>query len=330
VIIEHDPESGQARLSFTKNGIQMGITAFGWLDRQLIRLVRAINFDDPGIGFSDRFFTRDHHRVLLADPASAMFGAPATRVGYTTGLPTELADSFTITVAGDTVDQPQAVKFAMTDTSSFAVGGEPAIIGRSAADPTVNIAQWHDGERLITIRGDLDGWRLQAIAETVHQSSDSTVHFQLKASNARVVGSLQVQPQTVVTGMLSDGWGWTVQVSLLNPADPNSGHLWWIGQPGDSIAPTETRPSLPGDQPSIDTFVEHGRTYVLASVPRSMTGAELHVDPTGLPSIVTPLHDVDAMFSAEFAAAVFLQPVPFATRIVDANGSTVASWPSTR
>lgn len=326
VIIEHDPESGQARLSFTKNGIEMGITAFGWLDRQLIRLVRSVNFDNAVIGFSDSFFTPDHRRVLLTDPASAMFGAPATRVGYTTGLPTELADSFTITVAADTVDRPQAAKFAMTNISSFAVGGEPAIIGRSAADPTVSIAQWHDGERLITMRGDLDARQLEAIAETVHQSSDSTVNFQLRASKARVVGSLQVQPQTVVSGMLSDGRGWTIQVSLRNPADPDSGYLWWIGQHLGALS--ETRPSLPGDRPAIDTFVEHGRTYVLASVPRSMTGAKLHVDPTGLPSIVTPLRDVDSMFPAEFAASVFLQPVPFAAQIVDANGVTVASWPA--
>jgi hypothetical protein len=328
VIIEHDPETGQARLSFTKNGIAMGITSFGWIDRQLIRLVRSINFDNGAIGFSDGFFTPDHRRIARADPAAAMFGVPVTRVGYTTGLPTELADSFTITVAADSVDHASALRFAMADISSLTIGGQPAIIGRAAADPTVSIAQWHDGERLITIRGDLDAERLEAVANTVHQGSDSAVQFQLAATNSGVARALQVEPQTVVSGMLSDGWPWSVELSLLSPDDPGAGYLWWIAQPGDSARPSETQPSLPGDQPRIDTLVEHGRSYVLASIPRSMAGAELHVNPTGLPSIVTPLRDIDPAFPAEFAASVFLEPVPFTAQIIDADGRTVASWPT--
>jgi hypothetical protein len=128
--------------------------------------------------------------------------------------------------------------------------------------------------------------------------------------------------------MLSDGWGWNIQVSQRNPDDPGDGYLWWIGQPGDSTAPSETRPSDPANAPRIDTFVEHGRTYVLASIPRSMDGAQLHVAPTGLASIVTRLHDVDPALPAEFAAAVFMEPVTFTARIVDANGTTVATWPT--
>ena len=94
------------------------------------------------------------------------------------------------------------------------------------------------------------------------------------------------------------------------------------------MATSETRPATPGSGPTIDTFVEHGRTYVLASIPRSMDGAELHVAPTGLPSIVTRLYDVDSTLPGEFAASVFLEPVPFTARIIDANGTTVAFWPS--
>jgi len=87
VTIEHDPPSGQARLSFTKNGQAFEITALGWLDRQLVRLVRSIDVNNSGLEFSDDFFVTDHKRVMFADPAAALFGVPVARVGYATGLP---------------------------------------------------------------------------------------------------------------------------------------------------------------------------------------------------------------------------------------------------
>ena len=329
VIFEHDPSSGQTRLSFTKDGNEMAITAFGWIDRQLVRLVRSVNIDDPVIGFSDGFFTADHKRVLLADPASALFGLPVTRVGYTTGLPAEMAEHFTITVAGDNIaDEPLVAAFALTDATKFTVGGQPAIVGQWSADPAQTTAQWHDGDRLITLQGNLDASRLEAIAQTVHESSIPEVRQQLEAGIPPTVEALRASPRTVVGGRLKDGRGWLIQVSPRNPDDPGAGYLWWIGQPGDTTTPSETRPSLPGDAPSIDTFVENGRTYVLASIPRSMDGAELHIAPTGLPSIVTRLRDVDPSLHREFAASVFMQPVPFTARILDADGEILAFWPS--
>ncbi|MEP7113788.1 MAG: hypothetical protein ABI862_11010 [Ilumatobacteraceae bacterium] len=330
VVFEHDPESRQSRLSFTKSGYSTAITAFGWLDRQLVRLARSVNIDDSTIRFSDPFFTTDHARVLRADPETALFGLPVARVGYTTGLPTALAENFTITVSGDTVvDQAQVLKFALINTVRLTVGNLPAIVGQSSADARLTIAQWRDGERLITISGNLDEARLAAIARTVHESPSLTVRRALADSpGLPIAGPLQVEPKILVSGMLSDGWGWAIGVSAMNPADAEAGYLWWIGQPGDSDLPSETRPSLPGDAPRIDTLVEHGRTYILASVPRSMSGAELRVAPTGLPSIVTKLHEVDPTLPGEFAASVFLQPVTFTARIVDADGTTVAFWPA--
>jgi hypothetical protein len=59
-----------------------------------------------------------------------------------------------------------------------------------------------------------------------------------------------------------------------------------------------------------------------------MAGAELHVAPTGFPSIVTDLSEADPALPREFAASVFLQPVPFSAWIVDADGTTVAVWPT--
>ena len=82
-------------------------------------------------------------------------------------------------------------------------------------------------------------------------------------------------------------------MSARDANDETAGYLWWIGQPGDSAAPTERRISLPGGAPTIETLVEHGRTYVLAKVPRSMDGAVLHVNPTGLASSLSPLLDIN-------------------------------------
>jgi hypothetical protein len=329
VVFEHDPASGQTRLTFTKEGYDLAITSFGWIDRQLVRLVRSVNVDDSVIRFSDGFFTSDHRRVLDADPARAMFGLPVARVGYATGLPADLADGFTITVAGDNVeDEARVTSFALTETRPINVGALPGIIGRWAADPSITVVQWHDSERLISIQGNLDARRLEALAQTVHESPTAQVRSQLEAGSPPEAPATQIAPHTVVSGMLSDGRAWGIQVSPRDPDDAGAGYLWWIAQPGDGGALSEPRPSQPGTGPTIDTFVEHGRTYVLARIPRSMDGAELHVAPTGLPSIVTRLYDVDASLPDEFAASVFLEPVPFTARIIDANGTTVAFWPT--
>ncbi|MEP7048135.1 MAG: hypothetical protein ABI949_15700 [Ilumatobacteraceae bacterium] len=327
VIVERDPASGQSRLSFVKNGVSMEITAFGWIDRQLVRLVRAVSADDDAIHFSDNFFEADHRRVLSVDPTEALYGEASSRVGYTTGMPTDLAQSFTITVGTDgKVNQSTVMKFAITEARTFTVGAGQAIIGTSAADPLVTTAQWHDGQRLITLSGTIDPQQLKAIAATVHPASNDEVRTAM-AAGAPGAAALQTQPQKVVSGMLPDGWGWSIRVSVADPDDPDAGYVWWIAQPGDSITPSETRRSAPIGKPSIDTFVEHGRTYVVAKVPRSMAGAELHVNPTGLPSTLIPFHDVDPAMADLFSADAFVEPVPFTAEILDSGGNSLSFWP---
>jgi hypothetical protein len=329
VVVEHDPPTGQSRLAFTKDGQPLEITALGWVDRQLVRLVRSVSVDDSEIRFSDRFFETDHKQVLDSDPSAALFGLPVTRVGYATGLPATLAQSFTITVGGDNIgDKSKVMKFALSNTTSFTVGDLTAVVGQSAADPTVEIAQWQDGDRLITMQGNIDAKEMEAIAATVHQSSKRSVHKQLDVSPPGNVAALQVPPKTIASGMLADGWPWRIQVSTRDSSSASDGYLWWIGQPGDSAQPTETRISLPTGKPTIETIVEHGRTYVLAKVPLSMTGAQLHVNPTGLPSTVAPLLAIDPSLADNFTATVFFEPVPFTAQIVDSSGATVVSWPT--
>lgn len=327
VVIEHDPASRQSRLSFTKDGSLLEITAFGWVDRQLIRLVRSVGIESSAIHFSNLFFTSDHHRIMDSDPASALFGEPVSRVGYSTAVPPVLAEHFTVTVAADhTTDRAAVTRFALTGVSPLTLGDRSAIVGRSSADPTMSVVQWNDGKRLITVDGNLDQDRLSAIAETIHQGSASAVRNQL--GSTRAIRDLQTPPDTIASGMLADGWAWAIQVSVApSPDNDAQGYLWWIAQPSDSIRPSEIRPSLPAGAPTIETMVEHGRTYVVAKVPRSMTGAVLHINPTGLPTSLSPLFDVDPKFADEFTAAVFDEPVPFTAQIVDGNGTTVAFWP---
>lgn len=330
VVIERDPSSRQSRVSFTKNGTAVEITAFGWLDRQLVRLVRSVSIDGSVINFSSEFFASDHRRILDADPAVALLGLPVAHVGYTTNLPPSLADRFTITVAGDNViDRATVAKYAISHTTTFAVGDHPAVVGESVADPTLSIAQWRDEEALITVSGNIDPQRLQAIAETVHRSSDDAVRKQLAdPSSINADGTTVGGPRKqIAAGRLDDGFAWAIQVSTLDTDQPAGRYVWWISRPGPPPQTTDMRLSLPSGGPTIETYVADGRTYVVAKVPRSMAGAELHVNPTGGPTIVTPFLDVDPNMPDKFAAAAFVEPVPFAVQILDSSGAAVASWP---
>ena len=326
VVVEHDPSSGQVRLSFNKEGGALEIDAFGWSDRQLLRLADSVYVRDSKIQFHDPFFVTDHKPLLYTDPSSAVFGVPVAWVGYTTAVPASLAESFTITVAA----YPQsnhnvAVRFAIADPKPINVGDRSGIVGRSAADPRMTIVQWRDGDRMITMRGNLDTARLVSIAETVHPAPDASVRQQVQP-DPPVASVLRGEPHAVGSGWL-DG-PWIVQVSAASN-DSTTWFVWWIGQPASNATPSDSRFSVPGQGPSIETLVDHGKTYVLAKVPRSMAGAKLHVNRTGLPSVELDLNDVDATLEAEFTAYAFAEPVPFTAQIVDVNGQTVVSWPST-
>ncbi|MGZ4739704.1 MAG: hypothetical protein ACXVLM_10835 [Ilumatobacteraceae bacterium] len=329
VVVEHDPASGQSRLSFTKDDESLEITAFGWADRQLLRLVESVWIANSKIQFTDPFFLTDHKLVLEADPPSALYGLPVAWVGYTTALPAALAaQSFTITVAGyPTTNRDVAVRFALTDVSAITVGDLAGIVGRLAADPRQVIVQWRDGDRLISVRGNLPLVPLVAIAQTVQAAPDDAVNEVVDSSAPSIPPALDAQPHTVGSGWL--GGPWIVQVSTTSPTDPAEWFVWWIGQPGATSAPTEARLSITDPGPSIETLVEHGRTYVLAKVPRSMAGATLHVNRNGQPPVELALRDVDAGLTDEFAAYAFAEPVPFTAQIVDATGQTVSSWPVT-
>jgi hypothetical protein len=325
VMVEKDPVSGQSRLSFNKDGDNLEITAFGWADRQLLRLVDSVFVRDSQIQFHDAFFATDHTQLLDTDPPTALYGLPVAWVGYTTAVPASMATSFTITVAGPSLaNRDVAIRFAMVNAQPIAIGDLPGIIGQSAADPRLTIVQWQDGPRLITVRGNLDAGALAYIAGSVHAAPNEVVMKQVRTDqpSAPVGGG---QQYTVGSGWL-DG-PWAVHVSV-DPASPVT-FVWWISTPSGTVTADESRVSAqPG--PTIDTFVENGRTYVLAKVPRSMADALLHVNPTGLPSTELAMIDVDPGLDAVFAAYAFREPVPYTAQLVDVGGGqTIVSWPAT-
>jgi hypothetical protein len=326
VVVEHDLVSGQARLSFTKDGNGLEITAFGWADRQLLRLVQSAYVADSKIQFHDPFFVTDHKPLLFTDPSTALYGIPVAWVGYTTGVPESLAKSFTITVAGfPESNRGIAVRFALANTAPITIGDLPGIIGTSAVEPGLSIIQWQDGDRLITMRGNLDPQQLAAIAQTVRPGATAAVEQQVQPDppEAAVV---PVEQHTVGSGWL-DG-PWIVKVSAA-PDNATEWFVWWIGQPAASSTPSEGRLSLVGSGPSIETLVDHGRTYVLARVPRSMADAKLHVNRNGQAPVELAFVDADASLADEFAAYAFTEPVPFTVQIIDGDGQTVTSWPTT-
>jgi hypothetical protein len=329
VVFEHDTASHQTRLAFTEHGQPLEITAFGWIDRQLVELVSSINVVDSTVHFDNPFFASDHHHILDGDPATALFGVPVARVGYSTVASARSAQDFTVTVAASNVARRATVtSFALTNVRPSALGDRSAIIGQSSADPTRSVVQWTDGARLITVDGNLGADRLTQIAATVRKGSDDSVQQQLHVRSAQAIPPLQTLPGTIKSGVLDDGRAWEIQVLAANADDTGSGYLWWIAQPSDAIGPRQIRPSMAGAAPAIETMVDHGRTYVVAKAPRSMVGAVLRINPNGLPSTTTPLFVVDPKFADEFTASEFGEPVPFTAQIMDRDGTTVAFWPS--
>lgn len=323
VLVEHDEVSGVARLSFTKNGDRLEITAFGWADRQLLRLAHSVYVADDEIRYDSPFFTTDHKKMLDADPSTAIYGLPVAWVGYTTAVPAGLADNFTITVSADPgVDRDIAARFALTHLGEIGSSGFTAMIGQLASDPSTTVIQWHDGERLITLRGNIDVSVLQSIALGIHPSDNTLVRAQVNP-NPPAVPSMEGEPRPVSSGWLDGPWFAEVASGAGGASD---WFVWWIGQPSPTGPPSESRVFSEGPSPRIETVVNHGKTYVLAKAPRSMSDAVLHVNRNGLPSIDIDFVDVGADAPDLFAAFAFVEAVPFSAQIVS-GGGTAAAWP---
>lgn len=228
-----------------------------------------------------------------------------------------------ITVAGWPDDDRGIIqRFAMVATTRFAVGDLLGSVGPLATDPAESVAQWRDGDRLITVRGNLTPDAVAAIAQTVGPATDDGVQQRLEAGLTSLPQVGFGTRHTIFSGVIGDGYTATVAVSARTDL---AGYVWWIGQPDASVQPR----LVAGDGGvTIDTRVEHGRTYVMAKVPRSEAGAVLRVNPTGLPTVELTLVDIDPQLPDLFAAYVFVEPVTYTAQVVGNDGEPLTVWPT--
>jgi hypothetical protein len=68
---------------------------------------------------------------------------------------------------------------------------------------------------------------------------------------------------------------------------------------------------------------------VVADLPRAVAAVgQLQIDRVGLDPVVVPFNDAQPSSDRTFAAYAFSEPVQYTAKIVGADGSVLASWPS--
>jgi hypothetical protein len=320
VTVEHDPVSQQTRLSFDKDGEGIEIVAFGWADRQLLRLAHSVSLVSGQFRYNDQFFDTDHTLLMRADPSTAVYGLPVAWVGYTTGVPAALAENFTITVSGDPGTQWDiARRFALLPTSAVSLGRTPATAGRLATDPNTTVIQWRDGPRLVTLRGNVDLDRLREIAASVHPADSAAVTAAVDPDPPAAPVSWGT-PIPVASGPAADPW--SISVAGLQ-TQQTRGSMWLLGT---TNGPATAYRSA-GEQAAIETYADDQRTYVMARAPRAAGPLVLEINPTGAPTVSVPMTDVDPTSADTFAAYAFSNPVPYAAQILGDGRTVLASWP---
>jgi hypothetical protein len=55
----------------------------------------------------------------------------------------------------------------------------------------------------------------------------------------------------------------------------------------------------------------------------------LHIARAGLDPVIAPFNDIDPSLDRTFAAFAFSEPVQYTAQIVAADGTVLATWPST-
>ena len=260
--------------------------------------------------------TRSSRPITLAPrrrSGPTLYGLPVAWVGYTTAVPRVSAESFTITVAGYTpAIRDVAARFAL-----IARHRSPCTACRHhrplGADP--DRCRRAMARRRSTDHGAgqprCRAWQLAATCPE-HADYRSPV-LVAAAARRRHLRRLQ-RTEHHRLGMLADGWAW-IDPGLGQAQRPDGGTC---GGSGSRATRRPSRdPAQPADPgPSIETMVEHGRTYVLAKVPRSMAGAHCTSTPTvSLAVSLAGRHR--CRLADEFTAYVFAEPVPFTAQIVD-------------
>ncbi len=330
IAISH-PTSGQSLAQFSIDRFtQVKLTSFGLSDDELVALTTSVTSQGDGVEVDDAAVV-DYRMISTVQPWMAVEGNPAEQVYYSTNDP--FGSGFSLSISprpapgdGDTLDRQIALRFLLDHATPFDVDGHPAVAGAVAADPGQAVATWVAGDHIVTANANMTVSELIKIARTVHQVSSEEwngMKFQASRRSDRNVVTNVDQSTPVPVSFGTDGAAepWTVEVVVQTFADQHF-ILWqWdtnsIGSPGDTSTAT------------ISTAVDDRRTYVLASLPRTVAAtAQLQVSRDGFDPVSVPFNDIGADLDSTFAAYVFSEATPYTAQVVGADGEVLAAWPS--
>jgi hypothetical protein len=331
--------SGQSSAQFETSSNWIQVTAFGFSDDDLVRLAESITASSTDNSTAGPFFFTDpaliagYELISTVDPWSAVMGQPPEQIFYMAagdpfgGFGISVAP-LQLTTNGDfTLDRQSALQFLIDNASPFTVGGHPALAGDLITQPDYALASWSAGDHIVTVSGRMSVPQLIAIAQTVHQVSAEEwagMKFQAihNASETNGNNSPVNEPQLVPVSFGTDSLSrqWTIRAALATYGNIRQINWDWVDQ---STATTAT------DNVQINTVVDSDRSYVLADLPRAVAPtAELHVTRAGLEPVVIKFNDIDPTSDRTFAAYAFSEPGPYTAQIVGADGSVLATWPS--
>lgn len=319
---------GQSVTQFVDGGVGVSITSFGWSDADLLRLAGSVTSDGQTVLFSDTWFGSDHNVLTTVQPLLAVQGVVAEQVSYvSTDAP---GTNIAITVArrpngskgGSRFNRETALRFLLQGSSTFDVGGLPAVAGTIVGRET-SMATWIDGDNVITVSSPMAVPELIDIARTVHRVSPTEwesmklTALRINAPRAAVIRS---QLPSIADGTDARSLPWTIGVTM-SYSGSRQVNWWWEGSGFGSPATAAAE---------INTVVDEDRTYVLADLPRSVTtsAAHLEISRAGFDPVDVSFSDAGPQMDRTFAAYVFSEATPYTAQIVGDDGSVLATWPS--
>ena len=326
--------AGQSTAQFSPDGsTAVTLTAFGWGDEDLVRLAESIVIGRSGaLRFSDSSLVADHRLLSSVQPWIALQGFPVEQVYYTTadsptgGIGILVSQRRSGREGGSTLDRQVALRFFLDNATSFEVDGHVAVAGAVVGVPDYVMATWISGDHIVTVSGTMSVPQLIAMARTVHQvAADEWQGMQFQVANDGGNNNFgdyeETQPVPVSFGTDAEAESWIIRAGIGTFANQQHVNWQWSGNGfGSDVDGTA----------KINTVVDSRRTYVLADLPRAIAAkAELHIARAGLDPVIAPFNDIDPSLDRTFAAYAFSEPVQYTVQIVAADGTVLATWPST-
>ncbi|HEY0520859.1 MAG TPA: hypothetical protein VGC84_15295, partial [Ilumatobacteraceae bacterium] len=314
--------------------ISATITSFGLSDDDVVRLAQSISGandpNEPDVRVNDASLIAGYQMVSSVHPSLALQGTPAEQVYYEAGG--DSSQYFSITVSprppsnegGSTLDRQLALRFYLDQSSMFDVDGHIATAGFVVGQDNQSIATWIAGDHIVTVSAQLPVADLISIAQTVHQVSPQVwagMQFQASHNGDSFKHDYKESPAVAVAaGNDTAGQPWAVDVAVGTLGAAEYVVNWqWNGTGFSQLARSE---------PEINTIVDGGRTYVVASLPKTVAAtAQLVVTRDALPPVPVDFVDTDPTFNRTFAAYAFSDPVHYTAQVIGTDGSVIAAWP---